>query len=382
MKPYNKPIVSNVLITIILFSFILAGCAGQTVQNAGMTPEQQFEMNMNRLVEDVDALNTNTPTELAPVAVMPGSIKKGQAINRLEEYAMDQLQLRQRKLHDMYVLTRQNWFEYREGQPLGINHRSMSLRSIHDYLVIYEVGASIDEVLKKIKIHIVATDLAGNAIPGVVAETDFDFYPEAPAHRLYHARSLKNLFPEGLEERPYKSIDRLTYSISSELMEAYWNGLTAGDQTPKDSEVRIALYMNPPANVSPGMVRWIQDSLQQSIVSRRGFTCAVSRKDFGHFFRQIDFYKKHQRFFQLEESPLAAGTVLMMVDILRHPDKDKVGVAVRAVWRVNPLESKDDKIIKTNVAGTYLSGFTAKAYLKATPKSINRAAARLHKGFE
>ncbi len=78
MKPYNKQITSNVLITIILFSFILAGCAGQTVKKAEMTPEQQFEINMKRLIEDVDALNTNTPMELAPVAVMSGSIKKGQ----------------------------------------------------------------------------------------------------------------------------------------------------------------------------------------------------------------------------------------------------------------------------------------------------------------
>jgi len=382
MKPYNKLIISNVLITIILFSFILAGCAGQTVQKAEMTPERRFEMNMNRLVEDVDALNTNTPMELAPVTVMPGSIKKGQAINRLEEYVMDQLQLRLRIQHDMYALTRQNWFEYREGEPLGFKHRSMSLRGIPDDLVIYEVGASIDEVLKKIKVHIVATDLAGNAIPGVVAEADFDYHPGAPAHGLYHTRSNKNLFPEGLEERPYQSIDRLTYSLSTELTEAYRYGLTAGDQTPKNNEVRVALYINPPGDVSPGMVRWIQDSLQQSIVMRRGFTCAVSRKDFGHFFRQIDFYKKHKKLFQLEESPLAAGTVLMMVDIFKHPEADKVGVAIRAVWRVNPLESKEDKIIKTNVAGTYLSGFTAKAYLKATPKSINQTAVRLYRGYE
>ena len=313
---------------------------------------------------------------------MSGSIKKGQTINRLEEYAMDQLQLRLRKQHDMYALTRQNWFEYREGQPLGFKNRSMSLGGIPDYLVIYEVDASIDEVLKKIKVHIVATDLAGNAIPGVVAEAEFDFYPGAPAHRLYHARSTQNRFPEGLEERPYQSIDRLTYSLSTELTEAYRYGLTAGDQTPKDNEVRVALYINPPENVSPSMVRWIQDSLQQSIVSRRGFTCAVNRKDFGHFFRQIDFYRKHKRLFQLEESPLAAGTVLMMVDIFKHPEEDKVGVAVRAVWRLNPLESKEDKIIKTNVAGTYLLGFTAKAYLKATPKSISRATVRLNRGFE
>jgi hypothetical protein len=382
MKPNDKPIVSNVLIAITLFGFILAGCAGQTVQKAELTSERQFEMNMKRLVEDVDALKSNTPMELVPVVVMPGSIKTGLSINRLEEYVMDQLQLRLRKQHDIYTLTRQNWFEYRESEPLGFNHHSKPLRDTPDYLVIYEVGASIDEVLKKIKVHIVATDLAGNAIPGVVAEADFDFYSGAPAHGLYHTRSTKNLFPEGLEERPYQSIDRLAYSLSTELTEAYRYGLTAGDQTPNHNEVRVALYVNPPENVSPSTVRWIQDSLQHSIVSRRGFTCAVSRKDFAHFFRQIDFYKMHKKLFQLEESPLAAGTVLMMVDIFKHPEADKVGVALRAVWRVNPLESNEDKIIKANVAGTYLSGFTAKAYLKAAPKSINRVAVRLHRGFE
>jgi hypothetical protein len=48
-----------------------------------------------------------------------------------------------------------------------------------------------------------------------------------------------------------------------------------------------------------------------------------------------------------------------------HQKGDKVGIALRAIWRVNPLEDKSGAFISTQTAGTYLSGFTAKSYIKA-----------------
>ena len=57
---------------------------------------------------------------------------------------------------------------------------------------------------------------------------------------------------------------------------------------------------------------------------------------------------------------------LLMADIFRARHADRVGVALRALWRAGPLETATGNLIPTNVAGTYLSGFTARAYLSGS----------------
>jgi hypothetical protein len=236
-------------------------------------------------------------------------------------------------------------------------------------LIVYEVGVSSDSVLNQIKVHIIGTDADGRAIPGVVVEATFDSGPESVACRLYEEGPSASPFPEGLEERPYTSLDRLAFSLASELADAYRTGMSAGKDFAADEEVRVVLYSTPPSGgVSRGLVEAIQDGLQQAIVGNRGFTCAMSRKDFGPAFNQIDFYRRNRPVFEMEETLFTAGTVLLMSDVFksRHDD-DTVGVALRAVWRTGPLEAAAGNLIPTNVAGTYLSGFTAKAYLSGNP---------------
>ena len=366
---HRKKLSNTLLLGCALFLVIFgAGCAGTTTQTTLFpkpTPEEIFDAAIDGLIENLFAQQAHTSREIAPVAVMSGSLKTGSKFTRLEEHIMDQLSLKLREQHDIYTFSRQNWFEYREGRPLTFNNLSVAEQNHLRNLMIYEVRVSAEKSLNEMVVNIVAADAEGRSVAGTVAGTQLHFNPEDPAYQLYHAAPNRNPFPEGLEERPYESIDRLNYSLSAELTDVYRTGILVDTQVAAKTETRVILYAKPSGNIAPGIVRAIQDGLQQAIVSRRGFTCAVSKEDFGPAFHRIDFYRKHKSIFEFEESKFAAGTVLLMADISKHPDGEKIGVALRAIWRIGPLESDSGDLIPTNVSGTYLSGFTSKAYLSA-----------------
>jgi hypothetical protein len=340
---------------------LLAGCAGAPVTNSDQEP---FEEKLNALISDAISGQARTPYEMAPAGVMSGSLKSGRRFSRLEELVMERLTFELRKQNDFHSLSRQNWFEYREGRPLTFTDQPAARQRLLRNLVVYEVGVSPDNVLNQIQVQIIGTDADGRAIPGLVAEATFDSGPESVAHRLYADQPSASPFPEGLEERPYTSLDRLAFSLASELADACRNGMSAGEEVAAGEEIRVVLYAAAlSGGVSRGLVEAIQDALQQAIVGNRGFTCAVGRKDFGPAFDQIDFYHRNRTVFEMEESFFTAGTVLLMSNIFKSRHDDAVGVALRAVWRVSPLETAAGNLIPTNVAGTYLSGFTAKGYL-------------------
>ena len=359
----RKHLLRTVLCIVPLLA-ILAGCAGTPVKTFDHDP---FEEKLNGLINRLISSQNFTPGEMAPAAVMPGSLKSGTRFSRLEELVMERLTLALRKRNDFHKLSRQNWFEFREGRTLTFTDQPSAQRRLLRSLIVYEVGISPDKVLGQIKMHIVGTDADGHALPGAVSEATFDFGPDNPARRLYDTQPSTNPFPEGLEERPYTSLDRLTFSLAAELADAYRNGISAGRETAADEEVRVLLYSTVPSGgVSRGLVETIQNSLQQAIVSNRGFTCVLSQKDFDPVFNQIDFYRRNRPVFEMEESRFTAGTVLLMADTFRSRNTDKVGVALRALWRTSPLETATGNLIPTNVAGTYLSGFTARAYLSGS----------------
>jgi len=338
----------------------LAGCAGTPAKNPVDNP---FEKKLANLINTVIATQHLKPGEMAPAGVMPCSPLSDKRFSRLEELVVERLTMALRKQNDLYRLSRQNWFEFREGRPLTFMEQPADERTFLRNLIVYEVAVSPDTVLHQIHIHIVGTDAEGRAVSGAAAEATFDAGPGSVAHKLYHARPNGSPYPEGLEERPYVSLDRLVFSVVAELADAYRNGMPAGREMAADEEVRVVLYANDRERAGQGLSESIQDALQQAIVSHGGFTCAVSREDFGPAFAQINFYQRNPSVFKVDASLFAAGTVLLMFDIIRSRYDDRVGVALRALWRASPLETSTGKLIPTRVAGTYLSGFTARAYL-------------------
>jgi hypothetical protein len=355
----------SILLPIVLLNF---GCAGMNTGPVYVDPREEFESNINQLLSDLMVSEKYSSTEMAPAAVMPGSLKSGAPFTRLEQLVMERLSMRLRQHHDMYTLSRQNWFEFREGRPLTFLDKPHDKRAYLRSLIIYEVNVSADEILDQVKVHIVASNADGHAVAGIMAEVGLEYTPSSPAYGLYLARPATNPYPEGLEENPYESMDRLAFSLSAELADAYRTGITADGKTPAESEVRVLLYSKEANDASWKLVEDIQNALQQAIVSNRGFTCVVSQEDFGPAFNQVDFYRRNSQIFEMEDMKFTAGTVLLMSEVSRHREGDKVGVALRALWRVSPLESATGDLIPTNVSGTYLSGFTAKAYLRATDR--------------
>jgi hypothetical protein len=144
-------------------------------------------------------------------------------------------------------------------------------------------------------------------------------------------------------------------------------------------EVRVQIAAHPRPGVSEKKSQAIVRALQQAVIANRGFTWVLSPEDFEPAIARIDFYRRHESLFDLEENNLTAGTVLLLVDIFPHRPDGTLGIALRALWRVDPLTDQQGDFIPTNVAGTYLTGFTAEAYLAAavTPPALARPGADL-----
>lgn len=344
-------------ISLTLFAF---GCAG--VPSKPMTANQ-FDADVNGLIDGLLAKQAFRPMEIAPSAVVPGALKSECRFSRLEELIVERLRLRLREEHALYDLTRGNCFQIREGKPLTFPEQPQAKKTLLQNLIIYEVNISPEENLEQVRISIVATDVKGNVIPGIISQVKLGFAPGDLARRLYFSDPENSPYPEGLEERPYTSIDRLVFSLATQLADAYRNASREQEPVPAKEEVQVLLRsVCPSGDVSLKLVQAIQRSLQQAIVENPGFTCVISREDLAPAFQQVEFYRRHDGVFEMEQSLFRAGTVLLLADIFKHRDGESTGVNLRALWLISPLESETGELIPTNKAGTYLKGFTAKAY--------------------
>jgi hypothetical protein len=367
-KTRFKGSIAAVLVAAAFLWMALAGCAGQSIRNE--PSHIGFQESIDRLIAEVLDSLRYTSYEIAPVAVMPGSLRSGSQLSRLEEMIIDQLKFRLRENHEVHSLSRKNWFEYREGRPLAFQNTFFETDPVLNGMVILEVQVTADEITEKGQVNIIASAADSRPISGITGKTDFEFYFGSMARDLYFAKPKTNPYPEGLEERPYKSLDRLCFSLSSELAGTYRKGVQADRQVSSDQDVRVLLFSKSSGVYRAGLIQIIQNQLQQAIVGIGGFSCVLSKEDFGPALTQIEFYKQNRHFFELEESIFSAGTVLLMAEISPHHRNNIVGVALRAAWRISPLESRTGELIPTNVSGTYLSGFTAKAYLDASVISV------------
>ena len=341
---------------------LLAACAGAPVNNAPTRAEQMLDQRIETLLNDLLSDQHLTSGETAPAAVVPGSALEGEYFSRLEELVCERLTTRLRETHDIFSLSRQNWFELRAGRPLTFQDQPPDRRQMLHSAIIYKVEITADTVLDRISATISAVSADGRSLPGVIASGPLGFGRESLARQLYYAAANRNPYPEGLEERPYVSLDRLAYSLTTELAEAYRNGLEIGGQQVADREVKVLLYTNA-KGLATGLSEEVQASLQQALIGQKGFTCVVSRQDFGPALRQIDFYRWHSGAFKTIDLPkFEPGTVLLMADISRPRTGGIFSVALRAIWRTDPLEDKHGNLVEESGSGTYVSGFTAKAY--------------------
>ncbi|MEA3332327.1 MAG: hypothetical protein U9Q58_01855 [Pseudomonadota bacterium] len=346
-------------------ALLLTACAGMTpVDYAPTQAERLLDQRIDLLLDNLLSDQRFTSSEMAPAAIVPGSAMQGEYFSRLEELICERLEARLRESHDIFKLSRQNWFELRAGHALSFQNQPLDRRQRLRSAIIYQVEIAADTVLDRVNATITAGSADGQGLTGVIASGPIGFGQESLARQLHYAAANRNPFPEGLEERPYSSLDRLAYSLTSELSEAYRNGLRVGGQQVADHEVKVLLY-TASSRYPTGLTQEIQNALQQALISRRGFTCVVSRQDFGPALQQVDFYQWHSQLFKPVEIPqFEPGTVLLMVDISQPVKPGTLSLALRAIWRTNPLEDQHGNLVREDGSGTYVSGFTAKAYFK------------------
>ncbi|MEA3465679.1 MAG: hypothetical protein U9R29_06700 [Thermodesulfobacteriota bacterium] len=354
----------------------LSGCARPP------SPEAMFINQVDALVADMASRNTCVQA-LAPAAVVSVTVLRGEQGNRLEEYTVERLTMQLRQRREIYPLSRQNWFELREEQPLTFAGQSTEKRSYLNDVTVYRVAASTDEVLRQIQVQITASDARGKTIPGMLAESVFPLEPGSPAAVQYQAKAKSNHIPEGVEERPYQSLDRLSYSLSRELVAAYRANVAGDSNGANSNEVSVVLQSRAVNGaLDKKFLNRIESALQQAIVSNKGFTCSVSQRDFVPTFDQVNFYRTNRNEFAMDETLFQPGTVVLLAESAPHADGGKVGVSLRALWRVIPLETNRGELIATNLAGSYLSGFTAKGYLATGEKVQSGSESSVQSGLK
>ena len=358
-----------ILILLALFlSALISGCAGTSSRVTAPAPDNYdpvllFNSRLGNMIEQLSNSQKFTPGEFSPISVIPGSIRSGGDFTRLEEYIIEKLERELRKDHELYNLSRNNWMEFRERRPLGFDDQPEPMKKLLENLILFEVKVSPEKLLEQINVTILATDSKGNSIPGFGEDVSLDFSQGSPAYKLYQEIPLSTVFPEGLEERPYTSIDRLTFSLADELRRNFKRGFLLEGDDIDEKEINVLLYPKSGAPLPGNIFDLIVNSMQQAIVNEDGFKCALSREDFSSVLDQVNFYDKNAGVFDIEKYPLSTGTVMLIMDISPHKDNNKLGVALRSLWRTQPLETDNGKLIFTNLAGAYVSGFTARAYL-------------------
>ena len=338
-------------VTLLLILMVLQGCAT-------LKPRQTFNNEADEVIQQVLKQSARSLRPMQSVAVVSAAARNGQPVNRLEEAMVEKITNRLKREQRLYRLTRQNWFELREGRPLTFSGHSAANQTLLQQLMIFEVRGIDEPLLENVRVQITATDATGRDVVGIMAEKEFTDADSQPWRKLFAKPAKNNPYPEGLEEHPYTSLDRFSYSLASELTDSYRTGVQAGGESIADRDINVVLYSkhNTPQSLA------IQNAVQQAIIAQQGFTCSLSQSDMGAAFNQLEQYRGNPSVFSMEQVEFSAGTVLLMLDVIPSAS-ETVSAALRGVWRVSPMETKNGRLIPSNYSGSYLSGFTAKAYL-------------------
>lgn len=335
---------------------LLSACA-TPVDYAPTGAERMLDERVEILLADL----LNDAAAQGPAAVVPGSAFQDEYFSRLEEIVCERLETRLRERNDIFTLNRQNWFELQAQRPLTFMNHPVAERRRLANAVIYQVDITADTVLDRVNCTITARGSDGRGLPGIVASGPLGFGQQSLAHTLFYTPANQNPYPEGLAERPFTSLDRLAYSLISELAESYNNGLKVGDRTVADREVKVLLYSK--SAFGGGLDQVIEEALQQALITQSGFTCLLNRQDIGAALEQIDFYQWHSQIFKDIELPaFEVGTILLLADLSRPRRDGAFSLSLRALWHANPMEDERGGLILEDAAGTYVSGFAARAY--------------------
>ena len=348
---------------------IVTGCAiwGDSALAYSINSNQtKFYEKIDSLLENQVKQVRSTVNHKTMVYVMPGSIVNHMHSSRLEEIICKRLSLKLMNKYSEIKLTRQIYMNLMGKNSSELAHDDTYGSDGYGLFVIFKIDLFPDYIKEMICLTVSVLDHFGRVIPELNVEEGFDFSSDGFLNELYQSEPDDNPYPYGSEENPYTSLDKLVAGLSDELDEAYKKGVKVLDQEVSQQEIRVILSSGASNGIPENEIETIRDSLQQEIVTRNGFISSISRDDYEKIFQQISFYQKNKdTVFEMEEELLNAATVILILDVREHPNNEKVSVSLRSIWRVGPLISSNYELIPTNYTGTYISGFTAKAYIDA-----------------
>ncbi|MCG8617591.1 MAG: hypothetical protein MI802_15340 [Desulfobacterales bacterium] len=313
------------------------------------------------VLDTLDACRGRLP-DIAPAAVVPVSLMEGKPYSRLEEIIVDRLSQKIAQDREVVELSRENWFELRESQPLSMKGHHPDNARLVNTLTVFMVSVVAEPLMNRISASIRVADSSGRLLPGIQERLTFTHHPGAAARVLMNHPALDITAPEGLRENPFHTLEGLSYSMVAELGYALERGLRAADAEAGRKDIQVVLTPGKTAHADQGFTRALMGELQQAVVSAAGLEASVSRGDAGVLFDQDAFYSRNAGLFETDQELFRPGTVILMADIRRDPGTPARKVSLRALWRVTPLKDAFGEVVTGNAAGTYISEFTSRAW--------------------
>lgn len=364
MKKNSKKLVLLSLLFLMLSGF---GCQKSTLRPQLKT---KFERNVNELILDTVESCRGKLVEIAPAAIVSKNALNGKSYTRLDELISQRLKEKLSSDREIIELSRENWFEFREARPLSFKGHSQAHSDLMENIVVFIIDVAPEPLFDQIKVTITAKDSKSRPIPGIQGQTQLESFEDSPGTILLNTATSSNPLPAGLKENPYNGLEQMSYSLASELSFALEKGVKTGSFKASDEDIQVVLCSKNFSGTNINFQQAMMQELQQALASMDGMTCAVSQDDFASVFRQMDFYNKNDHIFEIDNEKLKPGSVLLMARTKTIGSKNHA--ALRAVWRVTPLKDKAGNFIPDSNAGTYVSGFTSRAWFQGVvPKVSN-----------
>ncbi|MCP3872057.1 MAG: hypothetical protein GY699_02740 [Desulfobacteraceae bacterium] len=363
---------------ILLFFIVLSG-AGCQKNTISPHKKSKFERNIDTLIADTVGSCRATLAQIAPAAVISGNVLNGKPYTGLDELIRQRLIDKLSENREIIELSRENWFEIRESRPITFKGHSSSHADLVEHMVVFIIDVQPMAVFDQVTVSIKVKNSMARPIPGIKGQVKLNNDKNSPAAVLLKTIALENPLPKGLENHPYTSMEQIAYSLASELSYEFERGARTGTIRAMDEEIQVVLCSNNFLSPDPWFKQALIKEFQQALVAMDGVTSAVSRDDFSTIFSQMDFYRRNDQIFEMDNEKLKPGSVLLMTETKKVRDKHQV--ALRAVWRVTPLKDTYGNFIPNNTAGTYVSGFTSRAWFKGEIPAVS-SSGYIIKGIE
>jgi len=363
----KQNIKSLVLLSLLLL--LLSACGGGHKNTLKPQLTTKFDSNINELILETAASCRGKLAALAPAAIVSTNSLRAKAYTGLDEFISKRLAEKLSQDREIITLSRENWFELKESGPLSFKGHSRAHYKLVENIVIFIIDVEAQPLFDRIKVTITAKDSKLRLIPGISGQTMLESYEDSPGNILINTAANSNPLPSGLKENPYNSMEQMCYSLASELSFALEKGVSTGSYQASEEEIQIMLCSKNFSGPNPKFNRAMIQELQHSLASMEGMTCTVSQEDFASIFKQMEFYNRNDHIFEIDNEKLKPGSVFLMARTKSTGNKNQI--ALRAIWRISPLTDKAGSFIPDNTAGTYVSGFTSRAWFEGVIPEVS-----------